>query len=99
MRGTAGTRVAWRGELFGAPGRIASLGRALWSVVTVCSGALQAQVMETPIDAPTCVEGGKPGGLRAGGGGADQLCEFDMRSENGRRGRQEVWPAERKGEA
>lgn len=37
-------------------------------MVTVCAVALQqAQVTETPIDAPTCVERGKPGDLSVGG--------------------------------
>ena len=39
----------------------------------VCSGALHVQVMETPIDAPTYVEGGKPGDPGVGGGAIDQL--------------------------
>lgn len=61
--------LAWRGAVWGA--REDHLVRTgfLWSVVTVCAVALQAQVMETPIDAPTCVEGGKPGDLSVGGGG------------------------------
>lgn len=54
----------------GRLGGIASLGRALWSVVTVCAVALQAQVIETPIETPTCVERGKPGDPSVAGEGS-----------------------------
>lgn len=64
----------------------------------VCAVALQAQVTETPIDAPTCVEGGKPGDLSVGGGGSvsSMWPTYDQgeggqkktRNENERRGKQ-----------
>lgn len=100
--------LAWRGAVWGA--REDHLVRTgfLWSVVTVCAVALQAQVMETPIDAPTCVEGDKPGDLSVGGGGPissvwptyDQKegDEKKTRNENERRGKQRYVQAERKGE-
>lgn len=58
--------LAWRGAVWGAREDHLVRTGSLWSVVTVCAVALQAQVMGTPIDAPTCAEGGNPGDLSVG---------------------------------
>lgn len=75
-------------------------------MVTVCAVALQAQVIETPIETPTCVERGKPGDLSAAGEGSissvwstsDQReGGRKARNENERRGKQMVWQARQRG--